>query len=210
MRNLQTFATKVTRQSDKKSQKEKTQTIQVKSEKQLIDLLNSSKCPKALKPTKGKIAATLSKLNKEAAMNGEDVEWAIVDSGASIHGADASKHFPGIEPTPSKQDGLECTAANGGDMTVRGEQIVEYEVEEGHKCVTTFLNAGCELPIISVRKLTRDGNIVVFDKRIKGGYIKNLRTGKVTHFVEKDGIYFLKMILRRPKVNNSGFGRLGA
>ena len=130
-----------------------------------------------------------------------------MDSGASIHGADAKKHIKRVPLTPSKHDGLECTAANGGDMIVQGEQVVKYEVDEGHQCVTAFLNAGCDLPIISKRKLTRDGNLVVFDKRVNGGCIKHLKSGKVTHFVERDGVYFLKMIMPKPKVP---FGRLGA
>ena len=95
-------------------------------------------------------------------------------------------------------------------MIVQGEQTVHYEVAEGHKCATTFLNAGCELPIISVRKLTRDGNLVVFDRRVNGGYIKHLKSGKLTHFIEKDGVYFLKMILPKIEKSNGDFGRLGA
>ena len=194
-----------------KKQKSQAGPIKVNSEEQLNKLLSSSQCPMALKPRrKDKLAAAIAHVKTEAGTEDENVEWAIVDSGASIHGADAKKHFKGFRVTPSKHDGLECTAANGGDMTVRGEQIVHYKVEEGHQCVTSFLNAGCELPIISVRKLTRDGNVVVFDPRDYGGYIKHLKTGKMTHFVEKDGVYFLKMIMPKVKRNDDSFGRLGA
>ena len=61
-----------------------------------------------------------------------------------------------------------------------------------------------ECPIISVRKIVRKGNKVVFEER--GGYILNKATRKRLIFTEKHGVYFIKIMVHPP---DEDFHRLG-
>ena len=65
------------------------------------------------------------------------------------------------------------------------------------------------LEAISVQILTKKGHEVVFLK--EGGYIKNLRNGQITKFIEREGVYFLKMFRCRndDKPEPAGFSRQG-
>ena len=51
-------------------------------------------------------------------------------------------------------------------------------------------------PILSVRKIVRKGNYVTF--RDGGGYIKNVKTGDKMRFVERQGVYFIKVLVKAP------------
>ena len=72
-----------------------------------------------------------------------------------------------------------------------------------------------EMPILSVRKIVRKGNYVTF--RDGGGYIKNAKSGKRLHFVERQGVYFIKVQVKDPSPSKavegfkpmSGFSRPG-
>ena len=74
-----------------------------------------------------------------------------------------------------------------------------------------------KVPILSVRRLCRDGHYCVIHK--KGGYICNETTGQKIHFMELNGVYYLRMkvesavppetpVIEEPKPQP--FGRLGA
>ena len=54
-----------------------------------------------------------------------------------------------------------------------------------------------EVPIISVRKIVKQGNDVRFYE--DGGTISNKDSGRVLKFYEHDGVYFLKL-----KVDGTG------
>ena len=72
-----------------------------------------------------------------------------------------------------------------------------------------------EMPILGVRKIVRKGNYMTF--RDGGSYIKNVKSGKRLHFVERQGIYFIKIQLKVPSPGKaadgftlmSGFSRPG-
>ena len=66
---------------------------------------------------------------------------------------------------------------------------------------------GLAMPIISVKLVAARGNFVGFEKT--GGFIQNEVTGARTRFIERDGVYFLRMINPRSANINKGFGRLG-
>ena len=53
-----------------------------------------------------------------------------------------------------------------------------------------------ECPIISVKKIVHKGNKVVFQE--KGGYILNVATRKKLRFIEKRGVYFIKIRVHPP------------
>ena len=52
------------------------------------------------------------------------------------------------------------------------------------------------MSIISVQKIVRKGNKVIFED--EGGYILNVKTGKRLNFVEKHGVYFIKIMVLPP------------
>ena len=68
-----------------------------------------------------------------------------------------------------------------------------------------------ECPIISVRKVVKKQNIVTF--KDGGGYIYNKQTGKKLRFVERNGVYFIKIKVLDPPENEAcsepGFARHG-
>ena len=47
------------------------------------------------------------------------------------------------------------------------------------------------MPFLSVRKIVRKGNYVTF--RNGGGYIKNVKSGKRLHSIERQEVYFIKV-----------------
>ena len=80
---------------------------------------------------------------------------------------------------------------------------VDVEIVWDHRKVST--------PILSVRKLVRDGNEVHIDKR--GGHIRNLATGKSMKVHNFQGVYYLRMKVTSGTDNGSnhqpGFHRPG-
>ena len=60
---------------------------------------------------------------------------------------------------------------------------MDVELVWDHRMVST--------PILSVRKLVKDGNDVYINK--KGGFIKNLATGKPMKVYNFQGVYYVRM-----------------
>ena len=78
---------------------------------------------------------------------------------------------------------------------------------DGHKVPITFSDLPVQCPILSVRRIVRRGNKVVFN--LDGGYIKHKATGNKMYFVEREGIYFIKMKILDAESPESGFAWLG-
>ena len=57
-----------------------------------------------------------------------------------------------------------------------------------------------EMTIISVHKIVRKGNYMTF--RAGGGYIKNVKTDHKMRFVEGQGVYFIKALVKAPSPGN--------
>ena len=85
------------------------------------------------------------------------------------------------------------------------KKLTEVELE-GHKVPITFSDLPVQCPILSVRKIVRRGNKVVFN--LDGGYIKHKATGNKMYFVEREGVYFIKMKILDVESPESGFARL--
>lgn len=121
-------------------------------------------------------------------------KWCMMDSGAGCHAADAKKEFPLHKRRKGKQV-RKCVLANGDPM--ESDEVVDVRAGiQGETHEIEFDNLPVECPIISVRKIVRKGNKVVFQER--GGYIHNLKTNKRLHFVEKNGVYFIKILVHPP------------
>ena len=67
-------------------------------------------------------------------------------------------------------------------------------VGEDHVLPTDDLPLG--MPMLSVRNTVRRGNYETF--RDVGGYIKNVKTGYKMRFVERQGVYFIKVQAEAP------------
>ena len=121
--------------------------------------------------------------------------WALVDSGAGISCANKRKHFPGARPIPSTRNVI-LTTANGHRLRGRGEFCIDALTSEGHKTKNNFVDADVEMPILSVSQICEGKrNDVGFDD--EGGAITNLKSGRVTRFIERQGVYFLVLIIKK-------------
>ena len=120
--------------------------------------------------------------------------YALMDSGAGCHAADAGKIFPKHRKRKGKQV-RKCVLADGTPL--ESDKVVDVHVDiEGENHVIEFDDLPVECPIISVKKIVHKGNKVIFQE--KGGYILNVDTRKKLHFVEKQGVYFIKIKVLPP------------
>ena len=95
--------------------------------------------------------------------------------------------------------------------------VVDKEIElnielDGQPVTVKFSELPVQMPILSVRKIVKKGNRVVFQDQ--GGYIVNKNTGRKINFVDKNGVYFVRMKLpespaQNVRSNESGFSRPG-
>ena len=120
--------------------------------------------------------------------------YAMMDSGAGCHAAKADEAFPSHKKRKGKRT-RKCVLANGEPM--ESDEVVDVKVTiDGETHVIEFDDLPVECPIISVRKIVHKGNRVVFQE--KGGYILNVVTRKKLHFIEKHGVYFIKIMIQPP------------
>ena len=74
--------------------------------------------------------------------------------------------------------------------------MLDLTTDEGHKCSITFKNCDVSMPIFSVLESAKKNHRIVLEE--DGGFIEHLATGQITRIIERDGVYFLKMIISRP------------
>ena len=141
---------------------------------------------------------------------------AMIDSGSFEHVADADEDLPDHqleEPIPGAKV-VEAETACGGILKGKGTVKVHADVD-GHNISVRFVNMKVKCPILSVRKLCKDGNEVRMNRR--GGFIRHIKSGKVINFFEHQGVYYVKLRIQPPvppppSVDASGqvFARPGA
>ena len=135
----------------------------------------------------------------------------MVDSGSFEHACDADVEIPDsmgyvIDPPSASDLNKSAETACGGVLKSLGRFTMHGTVD-GAKISVPFKHMKVKCPIISVRKLVRDGNEVHFDK--SGGWIKNMLNGKKIRFFSAQGVYFLKIKItpQCPVTDEAGFGR---
>ena len=130
----------------------------------------------------------------------------MMDSGAGYHAASSRKDFANFQTNTTKNP-MRCVLADGKEIKSKG--IIEVEAaidDETHMIPFEDLPIGC--PIISVKKIVTKKNVVTF--RGGGGYILNTVTRENLKFVERNGVYFIKLkILELSEKQTSGFARPG-
>ena len=130
----------------------------------------------------------------------EDGQWEqielAVDSGAteSVTPPSMPASVPTTEGAASKR-GVRYEVANGETIPNEGEKRFGGMTEEGTKKQIVLQVCDVNQGLLSVSKMTKAGNRVVFDK--DGSFIVNTVNGDVTWLQERGGMYMLKMWIGR-------------
>ena len=98
------------------------------------------------------------------------------------------EHVPVVRGRAAEEE-VAYLAADGGRIPNLGEQRIRMKVDK-HIIATIFQVADVTKPVLSVTKLTEDGNEVRFNRR--GGTISDPRSGKTVSFVRRRGVYVLE------------------
>ena len=187
----------------------------VKSQKKPVDEVVIVRTPKDCDKLESVIAALpqdkkgLIKAAKkiESIVLGPNEMLVMIDSGSFIHAINAEESLPDhpIIPAKAGEKPLIAETACGGKLKKNGTVRVNCEIDNTEAKIE-FDNIGVKTPILSVRRLIKDGHEVRFKKH--NCYIKNLTTGKRINFFEYQGVYYLKMKVKPP--TEPGFARQGA
>ena len=101
--------------------------------------------------------------------------WALVDSGSSVHAINADKILPNARKQAPPKGHKGFRAANGQIIPHGGIVSAEVKFEEGNTTKLEWNNANVEMPILSTKKLNRDGGRTIFDD--EEGWILNKHRG---------------------------------
>ena len=125
----------------------------------------------------------------------EEVEFGV-DSGATetVVGRGTLSWMEAKEGAAFKR-GVKYGMANGEEIDNEGEKEFEGTTEDG--IVKAIKAQVCDVsqPLLSVKKVVAAGNRVVFEEG--GSYIESLRDGSKIWLQESQGMYMLKMWVKR-------------
>ena len=132
-----------------------------------------------------------------------------VDSGASETVAhEGVLQSISIEEGEAKRKGVQYEVADGTLIPNVGEKSFVAVGEDGSLRRMKVQVCDVNKPLLSVRRVTAAGNRVVFEEG--GGYIEDKTTGEKLWMREKDGMYILKLWVRRGGSKpEAGFTRQG-
>ena len=184
--------------------------ITIRNEEELQKVMTEHPTLAAL-PDQGKLRKMLRQKPIELEC-GPDEVLCLVDSGSTVHAAWIEKHFPSyanrVKPTAKSLAGDHATTAGGLKLYNKGR--VEVQASSGGlEFSCAFKDMEVELPILSVRKIVKRKNQVLFTDG--GGTITHNDTGHVMKFYEHEGVYFLKLKVHDPDMPGQqlGFSRPG-
>lgn len=124
--------------------------------------------------------------------------WVMADSGSTLHAIDVKKELPEyahlVRPS-KKHRGRSAETACGGKVTIDGELELSGLIGNDDHTIT-FNDMKVSMPICSLRKIVKAGNILHIDE--VGGYIFNPRTKQKIELHERAGVYFFKFRLHDP------------
>lgn len=132
----------------------------------------------------------------------------LLDSGAA-ECVCGSGHFGDVklESDPGRpKANTEYVTADGMRIPNLGEKRVHGTTSGGSPLNVRFQVTQVEKPLMAVSKLVDAGHTVQFNE--KGGQIVNNRSGRITEFRRKDGVYVLDMWVPAPSDSASGGMRL--
>ena len=161
------------------------------SEKDLDAALSSNPKLMAAMPCQLKAIKKAAKKCPGSEELGPNEQWVMVDSGAGVNGIDASKHCPALlHKLRDATKRRKCITANGGEMVIDKEIDLDCEFGD-HKMSIVFADLPVQCPILSVRRIIKKGNRVIFNDG--GGFIEHTVTRRRINFIEREGVYFIKM-----------------
>ena len=163
----------------------------ISSEKDLDAALSSNPKLMAAMPCQLKAIKKAAKKCPGSEELGPNEQWVMVDSGAGVNGIDASKHCPALlHKLRDATKRRKCITANGGEMVIDKEIDLDCEFGD-HKMSIVFADLPVQCPILSVRRIIKKGNRVIFNDG--GGFIEHTVTRRRINFIEREGVYFIKM-----------------
>ena len=83
-------------------------------------------------------------------------------------------------------------AANGTEIAVYGEAVLEFEGDGGGKGSMLFLDADVKKPLGAVSAMEDKGDTVCFSRKY-GRFVENDETGKRIYFERKNNTYVMKV-----------------
>ena len=135
--------------------------------------------------------------------------WAMIDSGSGVDGMDIDSVCPGAKVVKATNP-ITCITANGEEMIA--DEVAHLSVElDGQGCNIPFSKLPLSMPIISVRRHIHRGHRCRIQEN--GGYFRNTANRKKSRFIEKDGVYFMRLKVTGncdEPPPSSPFGRRGA
>ena len=137
----------------------------------------------------------------------EEIEMAV-DSGASetVAPEDCLSSLA-LQEGEAKRKGVQYEVADGILIPNLGEKAFVAVGEEGSLRRMKVQVCDVNKALLSVRRVTQAGNRVVFEEN--SGYIEDVQTGEKMWLKEKDGMYILKLWVRKDGKAPSGFTRQG-
>ena len=125
----------------------------------------------------------------------EEVEFGV-DSGATetVVGRETLAWMPAEHGVPFKR-GVKYGMADGSEIDNEGEKDFEGVTEEGILKAIKAQVCDVTQPLLSVKKVVAAGNRVVFEDG--GSYIQNIKDGSRIWLTESQGMYTLKMWVKR-------------
>lgn len=144
--------------------------------------------------------------NKIANVNGKEEErWRrlaiAVDSGACasvMSPEELPEYKDAIMETKGSRDGDDFVGASGEVIPNYGELKVPLITREQTTRGMTFTAAGVAKPLASVKRMTMEGHMVVFDEEMS--YVYNKKTGELNMLREEDGNYMMDVWVPPPEV----------
>ena len=86
---------------------------------------------------------------------------------------------------------VRLVAANGSEIEVLGEKVIDFKGKDGRKCGMHYLVTNVKKPLASVSAIIDQGNKVVFDT--EGSYVENKQTGERIKLKRKNGTFIMKL-----------------
>ena len=196
-RALSSWTRKVNVRRSTKKKGRQTEGKVCSTETELDDYLKANPTIIAALPEDRKSLAKLAKRCPTDETLGEDEVYMMMDSGAGCNGGKCKDLFPKyrVQKHSKTRPQQNVVSACGTKLPHRGHVNLNVEIGgEDHKIPMDDIDV--DLPILSVRRIVRQGNLVKF--RRGGGYIRNAKTGTRLHFVERQGVYFIKVKVKDP------------
>ena len=122
----------------------------------------------------------------------DDELLALVDTGSFTHAIDAGVELPDHQVQLCDPDAPGTSAETaGGAVLKKLGTVATTSIIDGIEVGIQWDHMQVSTPILSVRKLVKDGNDVYINKQ--GGYIRHLASGKTMKIYNFQGVYYLRM-----------------